>query len=55
MIYIFILAVLILAYKLSQLFIAWIEEGLIDDEQKYRENFRRIRKILKTKNKNYKI
>lgn len=49
MIYIFTLAVLILAYKLSQLFVAWVEEGLIDDEQKYRENFRRIRKILKNK------
>jgi hypothetical protein len=49
MIYIFILFYLILAYKLSQLFIAWVEEGLIEDEQEYRENFRRIRKILKNK------
>ena len=49
MIYIFTLAVLILAYKLSQLFVAWVEEGLIEDEQEYKENFRRIRKILKNK------
>jgi hypothetical protein len=49
MIYIFILAILLLGYKLSQLFITWVEEGLIEDEQEYRKNFRRIRKILKNK------
>jgi hypothetical protein len=49
MIYIFILAILLLGYKLSQLFIDWIERSLVEDEQEYRENFRRIRKILKNK------
>jgi hypothetical protein len=49
MIYIFILAILLLGYKLSQLFIAWVEKSLVEDEQEYRENFRKIRKILKNK------
>jgi hypothetical protein len=49
MIYIFIIVILLVGLKLSQLFIAWIEKGLIEDEQEYKENFRRIRKILKNK------
>ena len=49
MIYIFIIVILLVGLKLSQLFIAWIEKGFIEDEQEYKENFRRIRKILKNK------